>query len=109
MPRKTSKGTKTGRIFGERLRQLREAEGWSLDELGRQVQASGPAIYRWENNLSWPSAGDFEVLAVVFGIEPWELLQPPGATPRARERGTDPKVREAVETIVTALGITLKA
>lgn len=40
------------KIFGERLRELREMQGLSAKSLGKIIGVSDAAILNWENNIN---------------------------------------------------------
>lgn len=57
---------------GARLRELREAKGWTVEQLAQKVNAEGfpvsePGIYHWENGGSAIALEAVPVLARVFG------------------------------------------
>ncbi len=77
--------------IGDRIKQLRQAKGWSLAQLGKQVGYTAAAVHKWENgdttNMKNPT---LLMLAAVLGTDPYYLVfgpergegvLPPGATP----------------------------
>ena len=59
--------------FQENLRKLRKARKLSQADLGRIVNKSYNAIYKWENGLTEPTLKDIYTLSYDFGI-PVEVL-----------------------------------
>lgn len=52
--------------FGESLRELRNARGFSLELLGREVGCSCKQIWNMEHEISWPSMPVYVALGRVF-------------------------------------------
>lgn len=82
------------KIFGERLRALRNASGLSQAELADRVELSEEWIRRMERGEGSPSLQTIETLASVLGADPVELLssEPVEAPPEqfaAAVRGLD--------------------
>lgn len=61
--------------FGERVREAREARGWSQGELGAKIGVSGPQISRIESGERGGSASSIVALATVLDID-LNLLKP---------------------------------
>lgn len=59
------------RRVGERIRQAREAKGWSQPQLSRQLPERVTAAYisRWETGKSMPGTTYLELLADALGVE----------------------------------------
>lgn len=52
--------------FGQSLRELRNARGFSLELLGHEVGCSCKQIWNMENEISWPSMPVYVALCRVF-------------------------------------------
>ena len=55
-------------ILGTRLKQLRESQGLSQEQLARYLGLTRSAISSYENNLSEPSADVFIKLAALYHV-----------------------------------------
>ena len=62
------------KIFGERLRELREEEKLSARDLADKIGVSDASIIRWENNQINPSIECLYALAVYFKVSADYLL-----------------------------------
>ena len=56
------------KIFGERLKELRQEEGLSITELGEKIGMSHAAISRWENDLRIPNIEALVAIAKYFKV-----------------------------------------
>ena len=69
--------------IGSRLREWREARGWSQSRLGSEVGVSQGTISKWEHEDASPEAGPrvrlLELSGGLFGLRDWD--SPPPATP----------------------------
>ena len=54
--------------FGERLKELRQEQKVSQQELGNMVSSSKMAISHWESGHSEPSIAQLIILADFFGV-----------------------------------------
>jgi transcriptional regulator with XRE-family HTH domain len=61
-------------IFGNRLRELREAQHLTRDELGRRLGVTGTTIYRYEHGERDPAIERIEQLAAELRVEPGEFF-----------------------------------
>ena len=69
--------------FGEKLRKLREYNGFSQSELAFELGVSKGTVQHWEHNRRQPSASNAYRLSKAFGV-PIEYLCKRGEfTPRA--------------------------
>jgi len=68
-------------MFGERLSQLRLAQGLSQSELARRSGLAPSAVNNLEHGRRWPRATTLRKLAAGLNVPPTELLQ--GVTPNA--------------------------
>ncbi len=55
------------------LRQLRQARGWTQDELARQLGADRGAVSRWERGAAVPHVRTRKRLADLFGVRVGEI------------------------------------
>lgn len=62
------------KIFGERLKELRQEKNLSLLELGKQLQISDATLCRWENNIVDAKGKDLVTLAKYFNVSTDYLL-----------------------------------
>ncbi len=62
------------RVFGDRLRSLRLAAGFSQAECATRCGISLRSLSRYENNTTEPSAPVLLLLAAGIGVEPSDLL-----------------------------------
>lgn len=53
--------------FGERLRHVREAQGWSQEKLGFEVDVTKATVSKWELNQSEPRLKHLARLRQLFG------------------------------------------
>lgn len=56
------------KIFGERLKELRQENNLSTIQLGKALQVSDATISRWENNIIVPSIDNLYNIAVFFNV-----------------------------------------
>lgn len=59
---------------GERIKEMRDLNGWSVRELAEKINSSEASISRWENGLYMPKAKDIGALADLFKINPVWLM-----------------------------------
>lgn len=62
------------RAFGERLRKLREAKGWTLAELADRAELGSATVFRAEKGLHALSLDALACLADALGVSMGELL-----------------------------------
>lgn len=62
-----------------RLRQIRQARGWTVGDLARAAGVTGAAVYAWERGVRGPSAGSLLSLAGALGVAP-DALWPTATT-----------------------------
>jgi transcriptional regulator with XRE-family HTH domain len=83
------------RTFGERLRGLREDQGWTQKELARAADLTLSAIAKYEQNLREPTWSAAVQLAKALGVEVGAFVideAPPTssaeqALPKSRRKG----------------------
>jgi transcriptional regulator with XRE-family HTH domain len=76
--------------FAGRLKELREAKGWTQEELARKAGVSQRGIANWELGLRAPSWPNVVALAEALGVPTDTFLKPPAKRPPAG-RGRPPK------------------
>jgi transcriptional regulator with XRE-family HTH domain len=69
------------RLFGPRLREMREGRGLSQKELAEQLDTTQAAVSLWERGEREPSFEMFVRLAEFFGVGLTEFVEP---APRRR-------------------------
>lgn len=52
--------------FGQRLRSLREARGWSQERLGFEVGVTGGTVSKWENDRAEPGLNHLRMIRRLF-------------------------------------------
>lgn len=62
------------KIFAERLKELREAQGLSILELSKKLGVGHSSISRWENNQARINAEQLVDIAKFFGVSTDYLL-----------------------------------
>lgn len=72
--------------FGERVRRLREAKGWSRAELARRIRVSGGVVGEWESaKIQTVKGPNLVALAEALGTTPAYLLTGEAADDWLRE------------------------
>jgi XRE family transcriptional regulator, fatty acid utilization regulator len=61
-------------LVGRRIRQLRKARGWTLQELGRRVDRAPSTLSMLENGRREPRLSQLQALAAVLGVRVADLL-----------------------------------
>ena len=56
-----------------KFRELRKAQGWSTDELGRRLGVDEATVRRWEDGEEEPDADALDRLATTYGVSQDEL------------------------------------
>lgn len=59
-----------------RIRELREARGWSLDKLASQIGTSAPHLSQVERGVKNLNNRLIDALSDALGVEPFELFAP---------------------------------
>lgn len=68
-------GLMTATIRGNRIRQRRQALGWSLRRLAKEVGTAPTTLWRIEQGLRIPKVDLFYRIAKALGLKPQELLR----------------------------------
>lgn len=75
MPRPSYRGFR-----GNHLRTLREAQGWTQEQLAVRVRAFPTMIGKWERGTVAPGAANVAKLAAAFGVRPQDFCAADPAT-----------------------------
>ncbi|CAM3215499.1 helix-turn-helix transcriptional regulator [Paenibacillus lupini] len=62
-------------VFGEKLKSMRQANGWSQDELAEKLFVSRQSVSKWENNQNYPSIEIIIKISDLFAVTIDELLR----------------------------------
>lgn len=60
--------------FGEKLKQLREQQGMTQEDLAAKLYVSRTAISKWETNRSYPSIDSLKAIQKLFGTSIDDLI-----------------------------------
>lgn len=61
--------------LAEKIRSLREKNGYSISKLSRHVGIDRTSIYRWEEGITTPTLASLTLLAQFYGIDVRGLLE----------------------------------
>ena len=67
----------------ERVRQIREAKGWTQADLAEASGINQGFISKVENGTANPTLDKIEIIARALGVQPYELFSPDGLKARA--------------------------
>jgi transcriptional regulator with XRE-family HTH domain len=70
--------------FAGRLRELREAAGWTQEQLAERVGAKREAVARWEAGKREPGWSNVLALAEALGVDCTAFTRAPAERPAAR-------------------------
>lgn len=73
-----------GKHMGERIRDLRMAQGMTQSDLAERMNVTDKAVSKWERNLSRPDIDSIPRLAEILGASVQELLDAPAKKRRGR-------------------------
>ncbi|MBH0166899.1 helix-turn-helix transcriptional regulator [Fictibacillus sp. 7GRE50] len=62
-------------VFGEKLKSVRKARGWSQEELAEKLFVSRQSVSKWENGQNYPSIEVIIKLSDLFEVTIDELLR----------------------------------
>lgn len=62
---------------GRRIRELREEQHLTQEELGRRAGVDSQTVYRYEAGSRFPSLAKLEEIAQALGVGPEELVRAP--------------------------------
>lgn len=54
--------------LGEQLKKLRESKGFSQEDVAKKIGVTRQAIYRWENNKSYPDIDNLILLSEMYNV-----------------------------------------
>ena len=77
---------KVRRAFGARVREFREHEGWTQDELAHRLEKSSETVHKLESGKRIPRLPDIFRLAIVFDVSVADLLDIEDAPSRDTEK-----------------------
>jgi transcriptional regulator with XRE-family HTH domain len=60
--------------LAEKIRNLREKNGYSISKLSRHVGVDRTSIYRWEEGRTTPTLASLTLLAQFYGIDVRRIL-----------------------------------
>jgi transcriptional regulator with XRE-family HTH domain len=72
------------RVFGERLRELRSARGWTSERLAQESSLTVSSVSNIERGLQEPRLSTLLVLGETLEVKPSELLEGIAVPRRAR-------------------------
>ncbi|CAM3537377.1 helix-turn-helix domain-containing protein [Marinicrinis lubricantis] len=61
--------------FGNKLKHLREQQGWSQDDLAQRLNVSRQAVYKWESNKGYPDIQNLIAISDLFEVTIDELIR----------------------------------
>jgi transcriptional regulator with XRE-family HTH domain len=70
--------------FAGRLRELREAAGWTQEQLAERAGVKREAVARWEAGKREPGWSNVLALAAALGVDCTAFTQAPADRPSAR-------------------------
>jgi transcriptional regulator with XRE-family HTH domain len=101
----------TSKTIGGRIKEAREARGFSASDLARLTGVTPTAVWNWEKNGIRPRANAVAAICKTLGVSESYILTgattPPngGATNDSSPRNVDDILETAVADIAAALGI----
>ena len=63
-----------GPTFARNLKALRNAKGWSQQDLAAKLKSAASIVSLWESGKTSPTLATVTKLCVVFGVHPEDLL-----------------------------------
>lgn len=69
----------SGNEFGRRLKDLRDAKGWTQEQLARETEVSLVTIWKLESGRGLPRLDTLHKLAVALSVDVGELFKEPAA------------------------------
>jgi transcriptional regulator with XRE-family HTH domain len=95
--------TRKGKIFGPRVKELREHRGLSTGELARAVGVTPASVWQWENNGRHPRESTAEAVAHALGVKvgylEGEKSLAPSIAPDYMERAQDLGLEDLIRSI----------
>jgi len=59
---------------GERIKEIRLSNGWTLEEMGKKLDTSKVSVYNWESGRNLPNKERLKAIAELGDITVYELL-----------------------------------
>jgi transcriptional regulator with XRE-family HTH domain len=82
--------------FGDRIKELRRAKGWTQVEFADRMGVNNRHVSRWEKSKNRPTGRTLDKMAEVFEMTPEELF---GNLVATREPVPDPELHEQFKEI----------
>ncbi|HHT7235725.1 MULTISPECIES: helix-turn-helix domain-containing protein [Bacillus cereus group] len=60
---------------GQQLKKLRESKGFSQEDVAKKIGVTRQAVYKWENDKSFPDIDNLILLSEMFNITLDELIK----------------------------------
>lgn len=61
--------------LGEQLKKLRESKGFSQEDVAKKIGVTRQAIYKWENDKSYPDIDNLILLSEMYNVTLDELIK----------------------------------
>ncbi|HFK1686565.1 helix-turn-helix transcriptional regulator [Bacillus paranthracis] len=61
--------------LGEQLKKLRESKGFSQEDVAKKIGVTRQAVYKWENDKSYPDIDNLILLSEMYNVTLDELIK----------------------------------
>ncbi len=61
--------------FGDKLKKLRQENGWSQEKLAEELDVSRQAVYKWEANKGYPDIDKLIKISDIFNVTIDDLIK----------------------------------
>lgn len=61
--------------IGEQLKRLRESKGFSQEDVAKKIGVTRQAVYKWENDKSYPDIDNLILLSEMYNVTLDELIK----------------------------------
>ena len=61
--------------LGEQLKKLRESKGFSQEDVAKKIGVTRQAVYKWENDKSYPDINNLILLSEMYNVTLDELIK----------------------------------
>lgn len=61
--------------IGEQLKKLRESKGFSQEDVAKKIGVTRQAVYKWENDKSYPDIDNLILLSEMYNVTLDELIK----------------------------------
>ncbi len=61
--------------IGEQLKKLRELKGFSQEDVAKKIGVTRQAVYKWENDKSFPDIENLILLSEMYSVTLDELIK----------------------------------